>query len=57
MVEVIRAGCFEGDKNDPKSLCQKPDCRFEKDCIWKKTKVPANLGIDNNRTEAMSKIR
>jgi len=54
---IIRAGCFKGDKTDPKSLCQVPDCRFANDCIWKKVEIPLHLGIDDNKTEAMPKIR
>jgi len=55
--EIIRAGCFKGDKIDPKSLCQVPDCRLATDCIWKKVEVSSQLGTDNNKTEAMPKIR
>lgn len=50
---IIRAGCFEGGKTDPKSLCQVPDCLSASDCIRKKKDVPRHLGMDNNRTEAM----
>jgi len=52
---IIRAGCFEGNKSDPNSLCQMPDCRSADDCIWKQVKVSPHLGVDNNRTEAMPK--
>ncbi len=51
--KITRAGCFEGDKNDPESLCQVPECRMAPNCIWKKKDVPRHLGTDDNRTEAM----
>ena len=55
---IKRAGCFEGDKNDPKSLCKALKCDLAPDCIWKKEIVPRHLGVDNNRTEAMgSQVR
>ncbi|MEL7666450.1 MAG: hypothetical protein AAGU06_03425 [Candidatus Shapirobacteria bacterium] len=54
---IIRAGCFEGNKEDSESLCQVLNCHLTNDCIWKREKVESsNLGSDNNRTEAMMKI-
>ncbi len=44
--EIKRAGCFEGDKADPKALCQMPECRFASECIWKIKEVPQHLGND-----------
>lgn len=44
--EIKRAGCFEGDKENPEALCQVPDCRFTGDCIWKKVGVVSGLGND-----------
>lgn len=41
---IKRAGCFEGDKKDPKALCIKRGCPLRGDCMWTKEKVPSDLG-------------
>lgn len=51
--EIKRAGCFEGNKADPKALCQMLGCRFAGECIWKKEEVTPGLGND---TEVRGRI-
>jgi hypothetical protein len=54
---IKRAGCFNGDKENPDSLCEKSACQFSGDCVWKKNRadLPPTLGMDNNGTEARAK--
>lgn len=42
--EIKRAGCFEGDKKDPRALCKKRGCLLRGDCMWTKKEVPSDLG-------------
>jgi hypothetical protein len=57
--EIPRTNCFDGPRVSFDDICGKSNkCKTE-DCLWhkKKGKISPTLGTDNNRTEAMPKIR
>lgn len=56
--EIPRVHCFEGLRVSLDDICGNLECK-QIDCLWhrKKGKTPPSLGADNNRTEAMTKMR
>lgn len=57
--EIPRTNCFDGPRVSLSDICGKSSECEKIYCLWHKDRgeIPSSLGSDNNRTEAMPKIR